>query len=215
MPRLLIFAFLLAALMLIVFFELLTLAFHKLGLSPGAVFLLLIASLVGSHINLPLFELRSGQSAVHDQFHPRGMLQRLLTPAVDRTIIAANIGGCIVPVLFSMYLVISGAAPLFYTACGVATVTIASYALSRPVPGMGIAMPLLAAPVIAALLAVALGGEDRAAMAYVAGTTGTLIGADLLRLRDVCQLGAPVASIGGAGTFDGIFLTGIVAVLLT
>ena len=28
-------------------------------------------------------------------------------------------------------------------------------------------------------------------------------------------LGAPVASIGGAGTFDGIFLTGILAVLLT
>jgi uncharacterized membrane protein len=28
-------------------------------------------------------------------------------------------------------------------------------------------------------------------------------------------LGAPVASIGGAGTFDGVFLTGIVAVLLS
>jgi uncharacterized membrane protein len=28
-------------------------------------------------------------------------------------------------------------------------------------------------------------------------------------------LGAPVASIGGAGTFDGIFLTGVLAVLLT
>jgi uncharacterized membrane protein len=27
-------------------------------------------------------------------------------------------------------------------------------------------------------------------------------------------MGAPVASIGGAGTFDGIFLTGILAVLI-
>jgi hypothetical protein len=27
--------------------------------------------------------------------------------------------------------------------------------------------------------------------------------------------GAPIASIGGTGTFDGIFLSGIVAVLLT
>jgi len=27
-------------------------------------------------------------------------------------------------------------------------------------------------------------------------------------------MGTPVASIGGAGTFDGIFITGIVAVLL-
>jgi uncharacterized membrane protein len=42
----------------------------------------------------------------------------------------------------------------------------------------------------------------------------TLIGADLLNLDAVRGLGAPVASIGGAGTFDGIFLTGIMAVLL-
>jgi uncharacterized membrane protein len=43
---------------------------------------------------------------------------------------------------------------------------------------------------------------------------GTLIGADLLNIGRLGELGAPVASIGGAGTFDGIFLTGIVAVLL-
>jgi len=42
-----------------------------------------------------------------------------------------------------------------------------------------------------------------------------LIGADLLRLRDVARLGSPIASIGGAGIVDGIFLNSIVAVLLT
>jgi hypothetical protein len=36
----------------------------------------------------------------------------------------------------------------------------------------------------------------------------------LLNLGKVQGLGAPVASIGGAGTFDGIFLTGILGVLL-
>src|SRR5258708_1277200 len=40
------------------------------------------------------------------------------------------------------------------------------------------------------------------------------VGADLLNLDKINGLGAPVASIGGAGTFDGIFLTGILAVLL-
>jgi uncharacterized membrane protein len=35
-----------------------------------------------------------------------------------------------------------------------------------------------------------------------------------LRLKDIRRLATPIASIGGAGTFDGIFLTGIVAVLL-
>src|SRR3569623_306647 len=40
------------------------------------------------------------------------------------------------------------------------------------------------------------------------------IGADLLRLNVIRKMGVPVAAIGGAGTFDGIFITGIVAVLL-
>ena len=53
-----------------------------------------------------------------------------------------------------------------------------------------------------------------APLAYIAGSLGTLIGADLLNLGKVRGLGAPVASIGGAGTFDGVFLVGIVAVLL-
>jgi uncharacterized membrane protein len=44
---------------------------------------------------------------------------------------------------------------------------------------------------------------------------GTLIGADLLHLREITKLGAPLASIGGAGIFDAILLSGIIAVLLS
>ena len=42
---------------------------------------------------------------------------------------------------------------------------------------------------------------------------GVLKGADLLRLDNIKQMETPIASIGGAGTFDGI-MTGVVAVLL-
>ena len=42
----------------------------------------------------------------------------------------------------------------------------------------------------------------------------TLIGADLLNVPRVSSLGAGVAAIGGAGTFDGIFLSSIMAVVL-
>jgi hypothetical protein len=45
------------------------------------------------------------------------------------------------------------------------------------------------------LAAVALAG-----LAYVAGTLGTLTGADLANLGKVRRLGPPVASTGGAGT---------------
>jgi uncharacterized membrane protein len=65
-----------------------------------------------------------------------------------------------------------------------------------------------------AVVALVLSRQDAAPLAYIAGSMGTLIGADLTNLDKVRGLGAPVASIGGAGTFDGIFLTGILAVLL-
>jgi uncharacterized membrane protein len=51
-------------------------------------------------------------------------------------------------------------------------------------------------------------------LAYIGGSLGTLVGADLLNLGRVQGLGAPMVSIGGAGTFDGIFLTGVLAVLI-
>ena len=66
---------------------------------------------------------------------------------------------------------------------------------------------------MAAALAVASPAHT-ASVAYCAGTVGTLLGADVLNLRRIPSLGAPMASIGGAGTFDAVFLTGIAAVLL-
>ena len=63
-------------------------------------------------------------------------------------------------------------------------------------------------------MALALTWRFAAPLAYIGGSLGVLIGADLLNLSLLRGLGAPVASIGGAGTFDGIFLTGVIAVLL-
>ncbi len=86
--------------------------------------------------------------------------------------------------------------------------------VAKPVPGAGIMTPALFPPLVTALTALFLGGDYVYAVAYVSGTLGTLIGADLLNLSKIPRLGASVVSIGGAGTFDGIFLTGILAVLL-
>jgi uncharacterized membrane protein len=74
-------------------------------------------------------------------------------------------------------------------------------------------------PLLAVLVGVFIGRAMRVpgvihVIAYVSGVVGTLIGADLSNLGRVADLGAPVASIGGAGNFDGVFLTGILAVLL-
>jgi uncharacterized membrane protein len=86
--------------------------------------------------------------------------------------------------------------------------------LAQPVPGLGIALPTFVPAIATAIVAWVLSRQYAAPLAYIGGSLGTLIGADLLNLDKIQGLGAPVASIGGAGTFDGIFVTGIVAVLL-
>jgi uncharacterized membrane protein len=95
-----------------------------------------------------------------------------------------------------------------------AIVAVALHWLAHPMRGIGIAVPVFWPAVITAVVALLLAGGHAAPLAYIAGSLGTLIGADLSNLNKVHGLGAPVASIGGAGTFDGIFLTGILAVLL-
>ena len=103
-----------------------------------------------------------------------------------------------------------------YAIAAIAVVVIAAviHSMATPVQGVGIAVPVFAPVVVTAILAFLLSREYAAPLAYIGGSMGTLVGADLMNLDKIGGLGAPVASIGGAGTFDGIFLTGILAVLL-
>src|SRR5262249_22429596 len=129
------------------------------------------------------------------------------------TVIALNVGGAIIPTVMSAYLLLKH--QLWARgSVAVAVVAIACYWMAEPVPGLGIALPVFIPAVVTGITALLLSRVHAAQIAYIAGSLGTLIGADLLNLGRISGLGAPVASIGGAGTFDGIFLTGILAVLL-
>jgi uncharacterized membrane protein len=97
---------------------------------------------------------------------------------------------------------------------GILVVSLATYLIAKPVPGVGIVTPALLPPLLAATIAVLLSQEFSSLIAYTSGTLGTLIGADLLNLPKIKELNSKLVSIGGAGTFDGIFLSGIIAVLL-
>lgn len=193
----------------------LTIAFEKLGLSQHSAILLLLSSLFGSAINLPLFSVRA-EAATLDQVPERlrGLLRQAMKEFKGRTLIAINVGGALIPVAFSFYLMRHHPLPLDQVLIATALVAAVSHAFSRPVAGIGIGMPIFIAPLTAAIVALLINSEQSAPLAYICGTLGVLIGADLLRLGNIRRMGVPVASIGGAGTFDGIFLTGIVAVLL-
>jgi uncharacterized membrane protein len=209
--------FLFAVVFLVAFIQvgLLSIAFYKLGLSPNAAYTLLIASLFGSVINLPLFRLRSQRPPGAPPPPPPIFPLLPASHSSSHILVAVNTGGCLIPIAFSLYLLNQTPVTVLEAVQAISFVALISYLFSRPIHGLGIGMPILVAPLSAALIAIGLNPEGSAPLAYIGGTMGVLIGADLLRLNDIRRMGPPVAAIGGAGTFDGIFITGIVAVLLT
>ena len=206
--------FLVIGLVILIQLRILRYAYMRLGVSPGAALMLLFGSLIGSYFNIPITVL-PGQTVQSGQIVDYFGMQYVVPYVVSSpgTVIAVNVGGAVIPTLMSTYLVIRY--QLWLKAL-IATVVIAFiiHMMATPVHGIGIAVPVFAPVVTTAILAFILSREYAAPLAYIGGSMGTLIGADLLNLDKINGLGAPIASIGGAGTFDGIFLTGILAVLL-
>jgi uncharacterized membrane protein len=190
-------------------------AYERIGIPPRYVLGILLLSLLGSAINIPVAEFAPEEVVSGGFVDFYGV--RYVVPVVHEwpgTILAVNIGGALIPVILSVYLLVKN--KLYIRGfVAVAVVTFVAHWLARPVPGVGISLPIFIPPLVAALAAMAIGWRQAAPLAYIAGSLGTLIGADLLNLGKIRGLGAPVASIGGAGTFDGVFLAGIVAVLLS
>jgi uncharacterized membrane protein len=209
-----IFAGVLLALFIFLQLRLLRYAYMRIGLDSRVAMLVLLGSLLGSYVNIPVAQLPEAPIASDEIIDFFGM--RYVVPGVtgwSGTIIAVNVGGAVIPTLLSFFLL---ARNQIWLLGGVGTVIVAVvvHRLAYMVPGVGIAVPVVAPPLVTAVVAIVLSRRFAGPLAYISGSLGTLIGADLLNLDKLHGLGVPVASIGGAGTFDGIFMTGIVAVLL-
>lgn len=239
-------------LLALLYFHVSAYVFQLLGLSPLGALLVLGGSLIGGLINIPLTRRRI-ELAPDPALERLSPLARWLLPFVHyypppvvEQVLALNVGGAVVPVVFSAYLLALTTTPWVAAVIATAAVTLVAKLLARAVPGAGITLPTFIPPLVSALTARGLVGllglpvMSAAPVAYIAGTLGTLIGADLLNLPRVLRgtlideeevsltsqqdwFGPPwpsrrnrryMVSIGGAGVFDGIFLSGIVAPLL-
>lgn len=218
-PFMIFFFFVFLFLLLIAFglmqLGLFTWAFSRIGIAPGYLFSLLFLCIAGSVVNLPLRRIPLDDDV--DEWNTVSFFGMRFRPPRTRSpremVLAINVGGAIIPVALSLYLLIHSPHPIrMLMALGAVTCVV--YKIARPVPGVGMAIPWLIPPIAAALAAIIFNYGWAAPTAYMSGTLGTLIGADILHLNKLKHFNAPVASIGGAGTFDGIFLTGIIAVLL-
>lgn len=206
--------FLLVVVIALVELRILRYAYERMGIDRRFIWGLLLLSLLGSYINIPVAELPPEQVLSNREVTFFGV--RYVIPEVQEwpgTVVAVNVGGALIPTLISLYLLMKNR--LFVSGlAGVAVVTFVVHLLAQPVEGVGISVPIFIPPLVAAAAGLLLSPRAAPPLAYVAGSLGTLLGADILNLNKIQGLGAPVASIGGAGTFDGIFVTGILAVLL-
>lgn len=201
-------------------------ALSKLHLWAPLAVVCLVGIFVGGLVNIPI---RRIERTVDQMMDPRewyGWVNQtpLLRRRSTETIIAVNVGGCVVPTLLALYELVRVLALGRYAAWAVLVVSLVNilvcFYIARPINGLGIAMPGFISPAVAIGLSwLLLWGPEynsiRPPVAFVAGVLGPLIGADLLHLRDITRISVGVLSIGGAGTFDGIVLSGIVAALLT
>lgn len=174
-------------------------AFRAVGFTAAEAGLILLGTFIGSGIDIPIWP----------------------TPVGGGWILAINVGGAVVPLLVAAWLLRRIPSMAMGALVGSVVVALATYLVTRAEP-TGIAVPIglaLVPPVVAAAMSLTAfwREEDHAApLAYVCGTFGTLVGADVLRLWEFLAQVPPepgaMASIGGAAVFDMVFLTGVVAV---
>ena len=186
-PPLLLLLFLFALLILLVEVRVITYAYRKVGVHPRYAFAVMLLSLVGSGFDIPLFAMVDGAPA----------------RASRATVVALNVGGALIPILVSLYLLVR-TAMYVRMLIGTAIVAAVVHSLAQPVPGVGIAVPMLVPPIVAAGVALLLAFRRAPPIAYVAGSMGTLIGADLLNLGQIGPCRMPTLRSVSASVKSGL-----------
>jgi uncharacterized membrane protein len=197
-------------------------AFIQLGIPLWIAMLIIPGSLLGSLVNIPLYTIKSDNAPCIEDSHVQywGVSYQVFQPECPgETKISINLGGAIIPIAVSTYLLFLNLAAILQFIVAVTVVTLIVHKVARIEPNVGILTPGFLPAIVAVFTTVILltflpGSYNGYAIAYVSGTLGTLIGADILNLRKLSTLRTGAASIGGAGTWDGVFLTGILAVFL-
>jgi uncharacterized membrane protein len=211
---LLLFVILLGLFIFFVEIRVLSYAYRKIGVRPRYVFAVMILTLIGSHVNIPLYSVPVARLVPPHAVSIYG--RHYIVPGTiepGASVVAINVGGALIPILVSLYLLVR-TRMIVRMLIGTAIVAFIVHQLAEVVPGVGIAVPMLVPPLAAAGVALLLAFRRAPPVAYVSGSMGALIGADILNLGKIADLGAPMVSVGGAGTFDGVFLTGIIAGLI-
>ena len=216
-------ALILAVLLPVLFYEVMRRSLVQLGVAPEYALLFFIGTLAAGWIDIPLRRVSSARIVRADRLAVFGLAGALphLTDLRRHSVLAINVGGALIPGAMAVWQVIRLArveehafGTLVALAISIGINVWVSWKLARPIPMVGIAVPGLVPGLVAAASAIFLAGDHAPAVAYVAGVTGPLVGGNLLHLRDVGRLPVGLFSIGGAGAFDAIVFSSVLAAFL-
>jgi len=188
------------------------------GIGKTQALLIFLFIILGSFVNIPIYE-TTGERIVREYF--LGFIYTVRKR--EKILIAVNLGGCILPSILAIKALfdLSIQIPLIYWIIAFLLTSLLIYISARPVPGVGIVVPMFVPPIFASLISfiiVLASGAPTSIIpkhSFSIGVLSSLFGADLLHLKDLQKIGPGVVSIGGAGTFDGIFLTGVFSVIFS
>jgi len=195
-------------------------ALSKLGLNPQQAIIAVISIFIGSFINIPIKRYEREKPDTYEEVSMYGLKRSLFysSQQPETIVLAVNVGGCIIPCLIAIYqiqlLATRSSGALWMCLIAAIINTVVCHRLARPIENLGIALPALIPSLVAVVIALLLSPQNAPSVAFVSGVFGPLIGADLLHLKEIKKLNSGIASIGGAGTFDGIVISGILATLL-
>ena len=200
---------------------------ESIGLPQEYFSAFMLLSLIGSYVNLPLFIIESLTPVpAPERVESFGVTYEppQVSTETKETLVMINLGGAIIPAIISLYLLIFSipayADNLVWayvkTLVVLVIVTLNVHQSAQIVEGVGITTPAWGPPTMTVFVTLLVNYFSPLScpvqIAYIGGTMGALIGADFMNLRKIAGVG-PVVSIGGAGTFDGVYLTGLFSVI--
>jgi uncharacterized membrane protein len=135
--------------------------------------------------------------------------------------IGVDVAGFLIPFLISLKMIFDRRSPIRASLIGIACIAALTNITSTYVPGEGVLIwNIYVIAIAASVIGIGLAKRQWGSVgpiAYVSGSLGVLLGADLARLGDILSYqprGFAFASVGGAGVFDAIFLVGVLAVTI-
>src|SRR5207249_5235702 len=175
---------LLAVFVVLVEMRVMNYAYRKVGVRPRYAFAVMLVSLLGSAVNIPPYSVPTRRLVSPHEVSMFG--RTYIVPETleeGATLVALNVGGALIPILVSIYLLLR---TRMYgrMLIGVALVAAVVHSLAHIVPGIGIAVPMIAPPLVAAAVGPVLSFRGAPPIASVAWSLCTVICGFLLDLPD-------------------------------